>query len=181
MDVTKTSDHAGPAALRALARQLWVDAVRAVAAAGSGHPSSALGEIRSRSGRRGPGGTSASADDESPTSGMPTRRPWGAASGVRSRGRSVTDPERDLVVVGVGCVEDHLNLAVCVAVRAGTSCDREVERRFRGEIQQAVGGDGAVLELVRGQAAPQRRLEADDGAGAAVVADALPVDEDVGR
>src|SRR3954447_12620475 len=37
-----TTDPAGPAALRALARQLRVDAVRAVAAAGSGHPSSAL-------------------------------------------------------------------------------------------------------------------------------------------
>jgi transketolase len=37
-----TNDPAGPAALRELARQLRVDAVRAVAAAGSGHPSSAL-------------------------------------------------------------------------------------------------------------------------------------------
>jgi transketolase len=37
-----TTDPAGPVALRALARQLRVDAVRVVAAAGSGHPSSAL-------------------------------------------------------------------------------------------------------------------------------------------
>jgi len=42
MDLTTTSDHARPAALRALAQQLRVDAVRAVAAAGSGHPTSAL-------------------------------------------------------------------------------------------------------------------------------------------
>src|SRR5215213_8730282 len=42
MDLTTTSDHARPAALRALAQQLRVDAVRAVAAAGSGHPTSSL-------------------------------------------------------------------------------------------------------------------------------------------